>query len=570
MTPHSNHAINQIQSHCLSLIEERRNQAVITLLRNIVIDQKHFTTCVNLGADVSKHDEEKILLTEYRDNRETQSRSLTYRLIQFVQNLPDDHTIVQQRIEYELTHGKDFSEAFRMVSCCYGIGTVNFARSLNQEIDNFQETELESATGDDDVLKFSEKIDNASQQLREQLEQLEQATDFDGHDIDGFIREFLSNRHFTPNFRRSWTEEEGDISPYFADIQQRPDAVKRHLLLWEEQFLIGNYAKALRHAEAARVDELATTSLNYEYTLLAYLRKEKHDALIAEAVRGKGRQNFDYLLLLISRARQLKQPSSTLTNTLAAIFQELVGGLRKFYHNIDYTYLLDDSERGRSRRREYVKNILQTYLRLVELIPAKDNTDTFPEELLQELDGVRKYAWISVSGGRLGNRTNLEAIDLRRRLLEIVLTRYPDRSLQELYERSFDALQDYGRAEGGLPATVMARRRKHGEALRVLNALYERDASSFPDEPQRNDQDVPLSGRPVAEESLSPVESIRETLFTEPKPAWLREPPPLDPVGNYAIREEGAEAWPVNTAVSADARGDDFSGIRGGCSWGLG
>lgn len=412
--------MNYIKSHIRSLISNDEVDSAIVSLINLIVSKDFLNQCLLLRSVVNKTSKKERLNTEYSDNLRVEISQNLQSLLELVNDIPTDQEIIENRIRYAIDIEEDFSIANHIVGMCFSKELVVFSSHLNDKIENYQQVEIEY-NENAGIEAFIHLVDQCSTALIDKMESLNH---YSGRGVRDFISNYLEDSSFIPQFVNDYkriSEDFNNISPYFDDINSQDENVRRHLLLWEEKFLTGDYESALFKAENARLDELSTKSINYEYTLITFIKYKSLDKIISDAIKTDRQGEFEYVLLLIDRSLKLDGRSSTLCDSLLSVYYDFAQSIKKIYNNIDFSYLLNEMPRGRSRRRDYIKRLIKIYIDLVETLDVDlDKSDNLPQEILKELDGVNKFPWVEIRKGDLVNRTNFNAIDNRRKLIKIL------------------------------------------------------------------------------------------------------------------------------------------------------
>ena len=213
----------------------------------------------------------------------------------------------------------------------------------------------------------------------------------------------------------------GENSKYYNDIHLEKAPIRGKLLLWQEEYLTGNYKKALDICNSVRLDYDCDNSKIYEYLMLSFLKACDSDVIISSSFNTKDESLFKKLLLYVERVQGLAVVSSTRENSLEEVYLLLLKSINKIYQNINYDYAYHKPARGISKKRELIKKIIETVLLLADKFGGKPaGFIDFCEDLLIELEGGGKYFWIYPIRNGLSNKIRFDAVGYREKVMKLL------------------------------------------------------------------------------------------------------------------------------------------------------
>lgn len=343
----------------------------------------------------------------------------------------------------------------------------------------FQKSEIEAIQSAqdryEDLLAFEKS--QLDRQVLEEMEKLHKGMLSD-------LSEFTRNLH-EAHLNSAWEEEffqylleerssfisekqerilNAESSLYLEDIlslTERNGPERPKLLLWQEEFLTKNYPEAKKCIDEVRIDLNQGNALVYELSALTHLKYLSADKMIRQAVTAEDESAFRKLMLFIERTLTLGDfASSTKNESLKDIYEALLQSIKKYYENISYDYVINRATPGRSKKRELIKQCIDTSLIIHDQLSSIINTPHLVFiDLLLELEGGGKYQWIEPQSGRLKNKTAYPALEKREKIVAIVKSIQDAEETQSYTDFLYNSLAKKSRNLTAVKSTTKGRKR---------------------------------------------------------------------------------------------------------------
>lgn len=404
-------------------ISEDLLENAIIAMRCIVLDQQFADTISNLSRAFYGNERARMSNTEEYTKLSIERSRIAERLLNLLNDVPDDFTLVKNRLIYEVKNTSNFFKSTEILSNCINDYTKYAVTSFKDRYEKLNEkylilteaTSLEDMTVSE-VSKEQEKLTSEYLTYLNDISLNHLKFNF----YDFFWKATLEDKSF--QFQSYIERPYLVISDFLHDIKQNDSEIRALLLLWEEEYLSGFYSESLHYINKIRIDLGIDNSTIYEYTALSFLDANTSDKIINQLVIGKKNTLFSKLKLYIDRSKKSEKQSSTINNSAFYIYKKLSSSLEKLYNNINHDYIIF-SERGQTRKRNTLKSILETIINISDAFSAFDiDVNNLVKQLILELDGGGKYRWLTVDKGTIENHSNFDAKSARDNLL----SKFPD------------------------------------------------------------------------------------------------------------------------------------------------
>ncbi|MCB9267832.1 MAG: hypothetical protein H6558_22650 [Lewinellaceae bacterium] len=396
----------------------------IDCLKNLATTEAEYDQILSYEARHNswQKDKQNGTITNEEDN--LQRQKLIHLLLDHLKRLPDDLDLLKRKFLYlvktkeEIPGALDFLE--KLIHPDYYSKVHEFR--LGQK-DFETQLELEDITAEQ-----AEVRDELQKRIKEGLTELIRALEqYHLKPNWGEIFQFLLlEEKVEPivSYRESqiaFVENSRYLNEIREDTKSNEDA-RRTLLLWQEEYLSGDFEKAEEYCNAARLNYRHDTSLVYEYLSLTYLKAFPADKLVRHFLTNESESPLQKLMLYIERAQlPSDSPTETLQESFDEIYMILLGAIKKLYENISYDYAFNKASGGRSKKRDLIARCIETSILIHNRLKAYfERPHSFLEDLLLELEGGGKYLWMRFQEEDLKDRYIFQAGKQWKELLEIM------------------------------------------------------------------------------------------------------------------------------------------------------
>lgn len=390
----------------------------IRALRNIVIDKK-FADKVKIAERNFKEVKDKELKNTQEGRLLTQAYNrISDRILSLAYVIPDDLNILKSRITHGL-NGSKLENSFLLLKEYLNTKSENEVNHYIEKLNSAQESHL-SDYEEGDLNSLIEQFDNIKEDFKEYLDILT-LEDFKENFAEIMWDNLLNDNTF---FYKPYIPRIVSNSIiFYNDIMGiNNNQIKPLLLLWEEEYLAGNYRESLQFINRVRIEFVYDREIVFEYTALSYLDTIGASKIINGAITGNNDSSYRKLLIYVERAiNSDTKKSQTYTKSMEYIFDKLLIAISKVYHNINFDYVFNNATRGQSKKRNITKKCIEITVCIVKLFKLfKLEEQEFIYRIITELDGGGKYDWLSIKKKKIVNRTTFYALEHKKTLLDYI------------------------------------------------------------------------------------------------------------------------------------------------------
>ena len=397
---------------------------VLHVLGNIIIDKEFSDNVLLLTRQFEEIKREHMLGIIFQNELSVKRNQVVNNINKILGKIPDDIEIIRNKIYYYIQNKEDVKEAINFTKNLVD-GTANYLiRPFEKEFarinnENLNENDYETTEGE--LEKWQVENATLGHQLIDLIDQKDKF--LFPRELSDELWEILQKERNSAFIEITFNNKlsDGETSKYYEDIILKEGLVRTKLLLWQEEYLTGNFDEAIKYCNKVRLELNEGTSLIYEYLMLSFLKKYSPDLIIRKAFSNSDNYLFKKIMLYIERSKFLGGVSSTRENSLLECHEHLIKSIKKIYQNIQHDYVTERATRGISKRRELIKQSINTTILLkdkFEFIP--ESFTEFYEDLIIELEGGGKYDWIYERNGNLKNKTTYNAVEIREKILKII------------------------------------------------------------------------------------------------------------------------------------------------------
>ncbi|MCB0855734.1 MAG: hypothetical protein KDD63_26105, partial [Bacteroidetes bacterium] len=407
----------EITKKIKSLIGSSKIEKAIIATKCIVIDKDYARKISLISRKYSETSEFHLLGIMEGDKLSVSTNKVALDLLKIVEILPDDFELLKRKIHYEASNQLKIESAISIFKECLNERNYYKIQPFERRFKEIQDRKLVEGNLDESTLNdLISDLEDLKNQFLEYVESVN--VSFLKNDFSlRFFEKALTDRNF--EYKEPISKSYHNSTKYFNDIKKADDKIRTYLLLWEEEYISGNAQESLNFVNRLRTEIAFDNSLIYEYTALSFLASKKNTKIINQVLVNKDNSDFEKLKLYIIRAISLDGESLSHENSMNYIFDELFSAIEKIYNNINFDHIINEPERGRSKRRNIIKRIFEVAFEINDLFKDYSfSKDGFIFKVLLELDGGGKYNWLSLREGKIKNQVNFDAVEYRAALVK--------------------------------------------------------------------------------------------------------------------------------------------------------
>lgn len=381
------------------------------ITKKIVQDKDFYNHIIVLEGDYNSINTQKSKDSEDPGSIKRGFNRLLDNFVQLIDGLPNDFDLLLNRIE-DLIKDKSITLLFDIL--CSVLKDKSYVIKLSRDFGMYQEiyfsgdslvpTEDTLNNYDDIILDISEKIGKFITTIDENSL---------AYNWQNKYWEFLIKENNELEYLVIQSSSSGS-SRFYADIIKRKDNARGKLLLWQEEYLTGEYKLARQYCDDLRMKDGFSDSQLYEYLSLTYSKDITPKALIKNYLSTTNPANFEKLLMYIERTQYIEgEKTYTLNDSLTEIYVDLMNSIKMYYQNVSFDYIFDSNKRGTSTKRNFIKKCIEATLKVHEFFQEKiESLKSHPLilDMILEIEGGGKYDWLNLQKEGLENKTTFDSI----------------------------------------------------------------------------------------------------------------------------------------------------------------
>ena len=406
-----------IKDRIIELVAKGNTKEAIQALLKIAPSHEFFDTTVSLSYRFGDIEKQKIKGVVTFDDQTIHGNKVVESLTAHIRTLPTPIEVLKGRLEISIwSESIDIQEVisflFQVLKPNHHFQVEIILRSLDEHLD--LSSNLVQAEENNRLVNNS--VRSRLSAFIEVLMLDELVNDWQ----DSFWHYCMNNRMFYVDDKQKF-DENFEASKYFADLikGENKQAIQQ-LLLWQEEFLVGNYETSLKYIDNVRLNLNTDSSKAYEYLLLTHCNLKLDDA-VKKYITKQDKSPLNRIFIYIERVQKFGDESSTRRESLNFAYNKILSAIQKIYHNISFDYILNKSTRGISKKRELIKETIALSILFFGKIKNEyTEHHQIYEDLIIELIGGGKYTWLEFRYDKIENSSTFGAVE-RLNQLEKVL-----------------------------------------------------------------------------------------------------------------------------------------------------